>query len=254
MGVGFVSVDGGNLAYERDGAGEAVVFLHGLGLDRGVWNEVVRDLGPSVDAIRVDQRGHGQSSDPDEPYFPHDDVLRVLDALAIERAHLVGLSMGGAVALDVALARPERVRSLALVDSALNGHDWSAEWVKAFHAVRRAAAESGAEAGKSAWAAHPLFEGEHGEIARRDSGRRWTGPNFACPLEPLAGSRLGEVRARTLVIVGDRDLPDFQAIARVLHAGIAHSRFEMLEGVGHLAPVIAPGRVAALLEEHFREP
>jgi len=252
--VGFVAAVGGQLAYERGGEGEPVVFLHGLGLDRAAWDPVVRDLGPSFDAIRLDQRGHGDSSDPVGPYFPHEDVVRLLDALAVERAHLVGLSMGGAVALDVALARPDRVRSLALVNSALNGHAWSAEWVNAFQAVRRAAAEGGAEAGKRAWAAHPLFGGGHGGILGRDSGRRWTQPNFACPLEPLAGSRLGEVRARTLVIVGDRDLPDFQAIARVLHAGIAHSRFEMLEGVGHLAPVIAPGRVAALLEEHFREP
>jgi pimeloyl-ACP methyl ester carboxylesterase len=82
-----------------------------------------------------------------------------------------------------------------------------------------------------------------------DAGSRWTEPSLARPLEPPAALRLGEVRAQALVVVGERDLPDFRAIAAVLAAGIPGARAVTLPDVGHLTPLEAPALLADTLRE-----
>ena len=249
MAVKFADVDRGRLAYERAGAGPPVVFLHGLAQSRDVWTGVARFLAPSFDTIRLDLRGHGAASEPQEPFAHHDDVARVLDDLGLARAHVVGLSMGGAVSVDLALAHPSRVSSLALVDSALEGHPWSKEWIDAFHAVRRIGRERGPLAARDAWAELPLFGGVGRDLLARDPGTRWVAPHLARPLEPKAFGRLPEIRVPALVVVGERDAPDFHAIARALAAGIPGARAVTLPGVGHLSPLEAPGLLADTLRE-----
>jgi len=247
--VNFVAVEGGRLAYERAGEAPPVVFLHGLAHSRDVWAEVARLLAPFFDTIRLDLRGHGAASEPEAPFAHHDDVARVLDALGLARAHVVGLSMGGAVAVDLALAHPSRVSSLALVDSALEGYAWSQEWIDAFHAVRRIGRERGAETARDAWADLPLFGGVGRDLLVRDRGTRWVAPHLARPLEPQAFGRLSEIRVPALVVVGERDGADFRAIARALAAGIAGARAVTLPGAGHLSPLEAPKLLADTLRE-----
>ena len=252
MALSFVPIEGGRLAFERAGAGPPLVLLHGLGLDKGAWAGVARLLEGRFDTIRLDLRGHGDSSPWDGPYVPHDDVARAFDTLGLARAHVAGLSQGGAVALDLALAHPARVRSLALVDAVLGGHRWSDAYRDSIRAIRARGRAEGAEAARAAWAAHPLFAGIPDATAwlARDSGRRWIERDPARGLDPPAAGRLGEVHAATLVVVGARDLPDFQAMARALADGIPGARRIVLEGIGHLAPLEAPSRVAQLIAEH----
>jgi pimeloyl-ACP methyl ester carboxylesterase len=239
------------LAFARAGTGPPLVFLPGLGLDRAVWAEVAALLQDDYDTIRLDLRGHGASPQASAPFAHHDDVAHTLDALGIARAHVAGLSLGGSVALDLALAHPARVRSLALVDSALGGFAWSPEWTEAFRAVRAVGRERGAFAARRAWAAHPLFatapRGALRALLANDAGIRWTTPPLARPLEPPAAGRLAEVRVPTLVVVGERDLPDFHAIAAALAAGIPGARTVRIAGAGHLTPLESPGMVADTL-------
>ncbi|MDQ3856632.1 MAG: alpha/beta fold hydrolase [Chloroflexota bacterium] len=109
------------LAYELVGdRGSAVVLLHGVGSDRSVWREQLEDLEQDHRAVALDFRGHGES---DLPQGPVDraalaaDVLALLDGLDIGAAHLVGLSMGGIVALETYRTCPGRVLSLTLADT-----------------------------------------------------------------------------------------------------------------------------------------
>jgi pimeloyl-ACP methyl ester carboxylesterase len=234
--VSFVDVDGGQLAYERAGSGPPLVLLPGMGLDEELWADVAALLAPRFDTIRLQPRGHGKSSRPDGPFVHADDVARALDGLGVDAAHFAGHSQGGAIALDVALAHPARVRSLALVDSGLDGHDWSPAWRDAFRA--------------ETWLA-PLFA-TRPELAPRVDAMlaRWSRPagrSRARPLSPRAATRLSEIRVPTLVVVGERDLPDFHVIASRLAREIAGARLVTLEGVGHLAPLEAPERVAELI-------
>ncbi len=121
-----VDVNRASLWYDEAGGGDAVLLLHGGLGDSGLWEPVVPFIAERFRTIRTDLRFFGRSTAPLEPWSWQEDVVGVFDALGIEQAALVGLSMGGRLALDVALARPERVWALAHVAGGLGGHDSAA--------------------------------------------------------------------------------------------------------------------------------
>ncbi|MFJ9840857.1 alpha/beta fold hydrolase [Kitasatospora sp. NPDC101155] len=116
--------DGGHLWAERRGAGTPVVLLHGSGMDSRLWDAVVPELSRHHDVIRYDARGLGRSTPPERTFDDVEDLRAVLDHFGLDRAALVGLSMGGETALDFTLAHPERVTALALIGASVSGHDW----------------------------------------------------------------------------------------------------------------------------------
>jgi pimeloyl-ACP methyl ester carboxylesterase len=124
--VGVVDVNGGRLWYDEAGSGEAVLLLHGGLGDSGLWEPVVPYLAERFRTIRADLRFYGNSTGPAVPWSWQEDAVGVLDALGIERAAVVGLSLGGKLAFDVALAHPERLWAVAGVAPGLGGHDGNA--------------------------------------------------------------------------------------------------------------------------------
>jgi pimeloyl-ACP methyl ester carboxylesterase len=240
------------LAHDASGTGPPAVFLHGLGLSRAVFDAVLPAVEGHARAIRLDLRGHGASppGDPGALFHHHDDVLATLDALGLDRVDLVGHSLGGAVALDLALAAPARVRRLVLFAPALSGWKWSDAWVAAFHAVRGVARLHGPRAALEAWWDHPLFaptRATHPRAAAAleaivfsDSGRRWTGNEASRPPDPPAAGRLGEVSRSTLVLVGEDDRPDFRAIGETLATHQPAVRLLVVPGAGHVLPLEDP--------------
>ena len=115
-----INVNGIRLAYERRGHGTPMVLLHGYPLDHHLWDEVAPLLEDTFDLILPDLRGFGESSTVDSVYKMEDiadDVVALLDSLKVEKAAIVGHSMGGYVALAFASLFPERVRGLGLVSS-----------------------------------------------------------------------------------------------------------------------------------------
>ena len=108
------------LHYERQGDGSPLAFISGLGANRGLWNPVVEILRDRYECITFDNRGIGESSRPDSGYTISDltrDTLGLLDSLSISTSHIIGMSMGGMVAQEIALERPGIVRSLILAGS-----------------------------------------------------------------------------------------------------------------------------------------
>src|ERR687894_2826224 len=118
---GFAEVNGAALYYETMGAGEPLVLLHAGIADRRMWDRQFEALAERYRVVRFDRRGFGRSPLTDGPYAHHEDLRGLLDGLGIERASLVGCSMGGAAAIDFALRYPERVRAMVLVGSAVSG-------------------------------------------------------------------------------------------------------------------------------------
>ena len=113
---------------------------------------------PAITAtLRYDLRGYGGSSAPADPYSHVDDFIALTGFLKSRPAHLVGLSLGGRLALRVAAQMPTAVRSLTLVDTALDGHDWSAAWSQRWRAMI-AAAQTDLSRAKQMWLEHDLFE------------------------------------------------------------------------------------------------
>ena len=142
--AGWLQVPQGELSFECAGEGDAVVFLHGFGLDLRMWASQFEALQSTFRVIRYDLRGFGRSSVPPVCKYAHEDDLQaLLSHLGVTSAHVVGSSMGGRMALRFAAAYPEMVQSLVLADSALDGYAWSDEWQRRWKAMCETAKAGG---------------------------------------------------------------------------------------------------------------
>jgi 3-oxoadipate enol-lactonase len=246
----YFDVNDARLYYQTVGAGAPMVLLHGFGLDQRMWEDQAEALADRFLVIRYDQRGYGRSSLPTtQPYSHADDLHGLLTHLKASPAHVVGLSNGGRIALRFTLAYPQSVRSLTLVDAALDGHAWSADW-QALWKVMDCTAKAGDVAGaKRLWLEHPLFGAarEQPGVAARlaqmvqdYSGWHWLHSDPGVAAGAPAVQRLSEIRVRTLVMVGERDLPDFHTVADTLSLGIAGAVRVLVPGVGHMINMEAP--------------
>ena len=212
-------------------------------------------------AIRYDVRGFGGSSVPQAPYSHSDDLLGLLDFLGARPAHIVGLSMGGRLALRFALDQPGAVKSLTLMDSALDGHRWSSAWVEKMNAVVRSARNGNPNAAKQLWLAHELFAhaqrnprlaGALAAMVERYSAWHWVNVDPVHRYASAAAKALATLRCPTLVLVGEFDLPDFKAIAQRLAAQIPDAALHTIAGAGHMTNMEAPAAVNELLLAHLR--
>jgi len=239
-----------------------VVLIHGHSADLRLWEPqapALLDAGWRV--VRYDVRGHGRSSAPATGYdWEHylADLRALLDHLRVERAHLAGISMGGAIALGFALEEPGRVASLALLDSALPGFAYSPQFEDDIERLRQAMRVEGPRAAlERHWLTHPIFEGVRRRPEAFAALRRMvldypaadyldeaeyaqTGGRLAAPPERPAIERLHEVRAPALVIVGEMDLPDFLIIADILAENLPRARKLVVPDAGHLPSLERP--------------
>jgi pimeloyl-ACP methyl ester carboxylesterase len=239
-----VTVPGGTIAYDEAGQGPAVILLHGAFLDRHTWDLQMPALTGRHRAVRYDIRPFGESSLPDTPYKTTDDLLALIDELKIERAHLVGHSFGGGVAIDFALEHPTRVASLVLVNSGVTGATLPADEQKEAMQVFMRARESETGAveawlGLSLWSASRARPQVMKAIERATTTSaarfRMAAPPFA-PITPPAIGRLGEIRAPTLVVSGDRDTPGNRANSDALAKAIPGARLVVIPGADHGIP------------------
>jgi 3-oxoadipate enol-lactonase len=240
--------------YEDMGQGPAVVLIHGHSADLRLWHlqaPALVDAGYRV--IRYDVRGHGRSTAPPSSYTWQNyalDLRDLLHRIDLARAHVVGLSMGGGIALQFALDFPERVSSLVLADSALPGFDYSPEFADAIEELVAAVRTEGSRAAfERLWLTHPLFDGvrrfpERFELIRtmalEYAGRDYLDETPYTPPERQAVDRLAELQAPTLVLVGELDVPDFQIIAEVLAGNIAGARLQVIADAGHIPALEQP--------------
>ena len=214
-------VNGLSMYYELHGDGSPLVLIGGLGADLTLLTPLTDDLSLRHRVVTFDNRGAGRSGQPDEPYsipLMAADTLGLMDALSIERADLLGLSMGGRVALEVALTHPDRVRRLVLVSTSARGRGrirmsvpmrlmWLLQWL-------------------------PILQGRYPQS--RSAHRRQRQAALAYD----ATSRLAAIAAPTLILHGRRDRSIPVELARELHAGIPGSHLELFRG-GHMVALLS---------------
>jgi 3-oxoadipate enol-lactonase len=217
------------------------VLLHAGIADSRMYRQQLETLAP---ARAFDLPGFGEG--PDEP-----DVLDprafVRERLPGESVTLVGTSMGGRIALELALESPERVAALVLVGPGLDGHEWSEE-VEAFGAEEHAALERGdldaaVEANVKLWLADDVDPDVRALVAemQRTAFERQVGHEVrGVHLDPPASARLGEIRVPTLVVTGDEDVRDIHEIADKLAAEIPGAERAHIAGSGHLPSLERP--------------
>jgi pimeloyl-ACP methyl ester carboxylesterase len=228
----YAGVNGQRLYYEVGGEGDLVVLLHGFLANADLMEAPATGLASGFRAIRIDRRLCGRSEGTPVPVSLADevaDLTALLDWFGVEAAHFLAHDEGAEVAIELALTRPERALSMALLAPSLDGLD---PWLTEFAAQPQLVAAIQANPKYGAlekWLASPVFdvarerEGMHERLT--EMFRRSTAPvdRFIRPPRsgPSQAERLGEIRTRTAVFVGERDLPGRLETARTIVAGIA---------------------------------
>ncbi|MGW5714538.1 alpha/beta fold hydrolase [Amycolatopsis sp. NPDC003865] len=272
-----IEVGGTAFGYDEAGEGPAVVLLHAAIGDRRMWDAQFTALAATHRVIRYDRRGFGETADGPGEYAHFEDLLALLDSRGIEQAALVGASMGGACALDAALAAPERITRLALLGSGLTGHPWpdhmqrdiarlTTEILPAGRLAQYAAREidvdetdvrAMAEANIRYLVAGPerdvsvlppemlaLVREMCEQVYRHD----WTAPQWTEKI-PDTRHRLGEITTPATVVIGTADARGLVELSHHLAASLPNAELVELPDTGHLPGMERPDEVTALLRK-----
>ncbi|BDP43426.1 hypothetical protein DAETH_33950 (plasmid) [Deinococcus aetherius] len=263
----FVTVGDVTLHVRREGAATglpAVVFLNSLGSDLRIWDEVVPAVAGRHPVLRYDKRGHGLSDAPAGPYSIGDhggDLLGLLDALGIERAVLVGVSVGGMIALDLAARAPERVAGLLLCDTGAR-IGTPQTWETRIAGVRQEGLGAIADGILSRWFTPEFFETRPGNVRGwRNMLTRISADGYVATCEAIRDADLRDaarsVRVPAAVLCGDADLSTPPEVGQEL-AALLGAPFHLIENCGHLPCLERPAEVArhllAFLDRLFPPP
>jgi 3-oxoadipate enol-lactonase len=238
--------NGIDVRYDVAGAGPWLILSHSLATDLTLWDDQMAALTSHFRVLRFDTRGHGGSGAPDMPYdfaMLTADVLDLMDALCIDRAHFCGISMGGMIAQHVALAAPERINKLILV-STTSGYppEARAAWGDRIAGVRKSGIEPLVAPTLERWftspfrAAHPDVMDRIGALIRATPVAGYIGSGQAIATLDIT-ERLSALRCPTLVIAGADDTGTPPAMGRKIAEQIPGARMEMLESASHLCNV-----------------
>jgi pimeloyl-ACP methyl ester carboxylesterase len=248
-----IATDDGALNVVQAGQGPALLLLHGWTLDWRMWRPQMAALAGDHHVIALDRRGFGASTAPAGLGREADDLLRVLDALGVADAVVVGMSQAARVALDVAWRFPDRVRGVVLQGAPYPGLPVAGAVgeeipVAAYAALARAGSLADLRA---QWGAHPLMR-VFSESARaltaellsaytgRDLLQSGVGPDLRDP-------DLAAIAAPTLVVTGALDTPHRRHAADVLAAALPRASRAEIENGGHLCNLCAPDAYNAML-------
>ena len=245
--------------YEDVGSGPTIVLGHSFLCTGDMWREQVRVLAPKYRVINPDLRGHGQSGPADQPFSIYDavdDVIALLDHLGIESATWCGLSIGGMVAMRAALVAPERVSALAVLDS-------SADAETIFRKSKYRAMGLGVrlmgprpfltEICKLMFGAETRANNPKLVEEWRETFADVHVPSVLNGLVSLIkrdsiSSRLSQIKAPALVMVGEQDRSLPPAVSRRIHDGLANSEYVEVKAAGHLSALEQPDPVNNALE------
>ena len=249
-----------DVAWFEAGRGGPLVLVHGLGDDHRAWRRALPDLMLRHRVVLYDLRGHGETShgSPDGTLKQlADDLACLLGALDIEHADVAGFSLGGTIAMRLAIDHPQLVRRLVLVATSSRVGRAACDWYRARVEMVATAdprlRETLDQDTADVYAQSP-GELEEGLLIRRQSTADPRGYGNACaamaalnaaPLDP----DLPRIKAPTLIVASDRDQHCPPKAAEIIAAGIAGSRLEIQEGAGHPIPVERPAELARSMND-----
>lgn len=248
--TGKAPINGTQIYYEVLGKGDPVIFVHGLTLDTRMWDDQFFDFAKRYRTVRYDARGYGRSGPVTGPFSIREDLRALMDHLDVKRAHIIGLSMGGRYAIEFALTHPDRVSSLVTVDAVLPGLP-TPNFGKEIGAIIAAGSKGNIADAKHLWLASSLFTParEQPAVAARlkkmvDDYSGWHFANglgkYEENLNPPAAQRLAEIKAPTLVVVGEREIPELIAVADKITREVTGAYKVVIPNAGHMSNMEAP--------------
>ena len=260
--TGYADVNGAKLYYEVAGERHPLVLLHAGVANLHMWDDQVRAFRDRYRVIRFDHRGFGQSHAPAGPASISDDVYGMLKVLNVDKAYVVGCSMGGGAALDFTLAHPQMVDGLVLVGPGISGApDEDDSMAATFQAIQDAAKVGDYDkanelevriwvdgVGRTPDQVDPAYRAKASAMNRAlyDNEAELSAIEWQ-EADPPAYPRLESVTAPTLVIVGDRDLPEMQQIVDALAARIPGARKVVMHDTAHLPSMELPDQFNQIL-------
>ena len=243
---------------DSGGTGEPVLLVHAIGCDHRMWDGLGTALSPRFRVIRMDVRGHGRSAVTPRPYSLDqlaDDARDLLDSLKIDKAHWVGLSMGGMIGQAFALRHPQRLRKLVLANTTST---YGTQGPEMWEARAKAVGEGGMAAVKELAMQRYFtddFRASSSDVVDRiGSGFLATDPEgyIACcnAIRDLDFSGdLHRIKAPTLVIAGEKDVGTPVAMSEVIAKAIPGARLAVIPGAAHLSAVENPEEFNRLVED-----
>lgn len=253
------------LFYEEDGYGEPIIWIHGLGIDHRVWGLQMPLFTQHFRCLAFDNRDAGQSDRSPNSYTIKtmaDDAIRLMDALAIDKAHIVGLSMGGAVAQELAIAYSARVKRLVLVSTYTSADRRGADVLNSFALMRARFSREEYARATSPWVftyQDYLTPG----LVDLATARFMEDPYFLpadvyarqveAALSHFTEDRLSRITTPTLIVAGDDDLLTPMRFARTLHEHIPGAKLAVIQGGGHALVLTHAGEFNHLVLSFLKE-
>ena len=259
----YAGVNGQRLYYEVGGDGETMVLLHGALSDADMMEAPATGLASGFRAVRYDRRGHGRTGDAPGPVSLADeaaDLAAFLDWFGIAGTHILAHDEGAEVALELAIAAPDRVLSLGLLAPTLEGFAWSAETSQARAALAAAMAAGPEKAVRELLVPSPAFDAarEHEGLEERLLRMFLRSAPAAARFVRATGTggapqaaRLSAVTARTAIFVGDRDETDRLRCAEAIADGIAGAELVTFPGLGRFLHVVESRAVMRRMTDFF---
>ena len=263
--TGFAPVNGAQLYYEVVGAGQPMILIHAGVADGRMWDGQFTEFAKHYRVIRYDMRGIGRSAMPSGQFSNHGDVAGLLDHLQIDRAIVVGISFGGKIAIDFALSYPNRVSALVLGAPSVGGTKPS-ERILQFWEAEEAAIDAedwdtAVELNLRLWVDGIHRQPENVNPGVRQKVAKMQREIFLIDIpddieevgiESAANGRLHEITARTLVLVGNLDLPEKVTQASWLANELPNAQHAVIQNVAHMLNMENPALFNQLVFEFLK--
>lgn len=252
-----VTVNGVSIAYADEGEGEVLLFLHGLGISRADWQSQIAYFKRRYRVFAPDFRGHGESEKPDCNYsipVHSADMLAFMDALKIESAHVVGLSMGGMVAFQMAADAPDKLKTMTIVNSgpALPNDTFAAKkmlWIRLLTIHLLGMKFFAKKVAKNMFVNEGLDD-----VINRLASQIASNPKktYLRNLKSLWGwgvlPQLTQIQTPTLMLTGDQDYSPVAVKQAVVNA-MQNATLVVVENSGHGTPIEKPEETNRAIDE-----
>lgn len=264
---GFITIKDHRIYYEKSGAGEAVLLLHGGYLDHTIWDAQVEYLNnKGFMTIRMDDLGHGKSISGKTRVYSYEIIEKLLNTCKIDKVNLVGLSWGTMMAVDFSLKYPDKVDKLILISPGLNGWEYfEDEQANKNFELRQIAREKKDKAlfveyFQKNWTDGPDYDSLRvdpavrntiGAIMKKNMEKHWN-EDWSHLMDPPAIDRLKEIKTKTLIITGKLDGKDIQLIGKKLDDDIKISKRIEVSKVAHTLNLEKPRKTNRLIRKFLK--